>query len=434
MTIKDRHLARTFRYLSSANRANAGDFFIYAGIEPAAQFATVQTTIILLSSPDASCTHKCRSVRMKLALIRARYDPFGGAERFLNSAADAMVAQGVSPTIITRAWPPSAGAAIGHKIVNPRYVTSAGRDRGFARAACALLQTENFDLVQSYERLACCDVFHAVDGVHAEWLVQRKRVQSAFKQFGVRINPHHRYVLEAEKAMYHSSKLRAVICISRMVKQDVLRHYDIAPEKLHVIYGSVDTEAFHPRLRDEHRLALRKQLNIPADAPVAIYVGSGFERKGVAGFLYSVAKVRDLRGIVVGRDKRMARYRALADSLGLADRVIFTGGISDVRPYYGASDVFVMPTLYEPFGLVFGEAMACGLPAVASTQSGAADWIEHGVDGFVVDALDAATIAESIEAALADPAMGMRARQKVLPHTQAALSAQYASLYQQLLG
>ena len=370
---------------------------------------------------------------MKLALIRARYDPFGGAERFLNSAADALVAQGASPTIITRAWPQSANSAIGHKIVNPHYLTTAWRDRGFARAVGALLQLEKFDLVQSYERLACCDVFHAVDGVHAEWLEQRKHVQSAFKQFGVHVNPHHRYLLQAERQMYESPKLRAVICISQMVKQDVMRHYEIAPEKLHVIYGSVDTDFFHPRLRDEHRLTLRNHIGIDAGARVAIYVGSGFERKGVSAFLRSVAKVTGLHGIVVGRDKRIAHYRALADSLGLAGRVIFTGGISDVRPYYAASDVFVMPTLYEPFGLVFAEAMACGLPVVASTQSGAADWIEHGADSFVVDALDTVAIAQSIEAALADPAMGMRARSKVLPYSRAASSTQYAELYRQLL-
>ena len=129
---------------------------------------------------------------MKIALIRAKYDPFGGAERFLNSAAEALVAQGASPTIITRAWPQSGSASIAHRIVNPQYFTSAGRDRGFAQATCELLQTEKFDLVQSYERIGCCDVFHAVDGVHAEWLAQRKRVQSPLKQWGVRINPHHR--------------------------------------------------------------------------------------------------------------------------------------------------------------------------------------------------------------------------------------------------
>lgn len=372
---------------------------------------------------------------MKPALIRASYDPFGGAERFLNSAAEAMVAEGFSPTIITRAWPQSANAiAIAHRIVDPHYLTPAGRARGFARATCELLQTEKFDLVQSYERISCCDVFHAVDGVHAEWLAQRQRVQSPLKKFGVRINPHHRYVLEAERAMYHSSQLRAVICISEMVKLDVLRHYDIAADKLQVIYGGVDTEFFHPRLRDEYRQAIRAQLHIPADAPVAIYVGSGFERKGVTGFLISVAKVPDLHAIVVGRDKHMAKYQAFAYSLGLMDRVTFTGGISDVRPYYAASDVFVMPTLYEPFGLVFAEAMACGLPVVASRQSGAADWILHGVDSFVVDALDTVAITQSIAAALADPAIGMRARAKVLPHTAAATGAQYAALYRRLLG
>ena len=370
---------------------------------------------------------------MKFALIRAKYDPFGGAERFLNSAAEALVAQGAQPTIITRAWPQSADTAIAHKIVNPSYFTSAGRDRGFAQATCTLLQTEKFDLVQSYERIACCDVFHAVDGVHAEWLAQRKRVQNPLKQFGVRINPHHRYVLDIERQMYHSPRLRAVICISQMVKQDVLQHYDIAPENLHVIYGSIDTETFHPRLRDQHRFTLRKQLNIPPGAAVAIYVGSGFERKGVRQFLKSVAMVPGLYAMVVGRDKHVAKYQAFAHSLGMKDRVLFTGGLSDVRPYYAASDVFVMPTLYEPFGLVFGEAMACGLPVVASTQSGAADWIEHGIDSFVVDALDSVAITRSIEAALADPAMGMRARAKVLPYTPAATSARYAALYRQLL-
>ena len=90
---------------------------------------------------------------MKLALIRAKYDPFGGAERFLNSAVDALLMQGASPTIITRAWPQSADARVAHRIINPRYLTSAGRDRGFARDLMALLKTQSFDLVQSYERI-----------------------------------------------------------------------------------------------------------------------------------------------------------------------------------------------------------------------------------------------------------------------------------------
>ena len=92
-----------------------------------------------------------------------------------------------------------------------------------------------------------------------------------------------------------------------MLKQDVIRHYGVTPEKLLVIYGSIDTDAFHPGLREPHRVELRKKLGIPKSARVAIYVGSGFERKGVLGFLLSVAKVDGLRGIVVGRDKHSFR-------------------------------------------------------------------------------------------------------------------------------
>lgn len=370
---------------------------------------------------------------MKIAFIRARYNPFGGAERFLNSAAEALVAQGSSPVIVTRDWPDSGHAGIQHRIVNPRYFTKAGRDRTFAQATLALLQQEKFDLAQSYERMAGCDVFHAVDGVHAEWLVQRQRVQGGLKRLGVQINPHHRNLLKAERAMYTSPQLRAVICISQMVKRNVMQHYGVAENKLHVIYGDIDSEKFHPGLRDEHRASMRKQLNIPDDAPVAIFVGSGFERKGAAAFLATVAKVKGLYGLVVGHDKHLPRYRALATKLGIAQRVIFTGGIKDVRPYYGASDVYLMPTLYEPFGLVFGEAMACGLPAITSPQAGAADWIEQGTNGFVVDPLDIDGLARAAEAAMADPAMGARARSAVMPYTKADTAARYGALYRQLL-
>ena len=371
---------------------------------------------------------------MKIAFIRARYNPFGGAERFLNSAAEALVAQGSSPTIITRAWPDSGHAGIQHRIVNPRYFTKAGRDRSFAEATLALLQREQFDLAQSYERMAGCDVFHAVDGVHAEWLQQRQRVQGGLKRFGVQINPHHRNLLKAERAMYASPQLKAVICISQMVKRNVMRHYGVAEDRLHVIYGEIDSEKFHPGLRAQHRAALREQLKIPADAPLAIFVGSGFERKGAAGFLATVARVDGLYGLVVGHDKHLPRYRAQADRLGLGQRVIFTGGIKDVRPYYGASDVYLMPTLYEPFGLVFGEAMACGLPAITSPQAGAADWIEHGRNGFVVDPLDVDGLARAVQAAIADPSMGDRAREAVLPYTKEDTAMQYGNLYRRLLG
>jgi len=110
----------------------------------------------------------------RLALVRARFDAQGGAERFVQSALGALQGRGVDVTLVTRRWPRGDTPAI---VVNPFHVGSLWRDAGFARAACAALAERHFDLVQSHERIPCCDIYRAGDGVHASWLEARARVQ-----------------------------------------------------------------------------------------------------------------------------------------------------------------------------------------------------------------------------------------------------------------
>lgn len=375
---------------------------------------------------------------MKIALVRAKYNPFGGAERFLNDAVAAMQGSDVKFTLFTRAWPAQASASMEHRIVNPRYLTSAGRDSGFNAAATRAISQEKFDLIQSYERLPDCDVYHAVDGVHAEWLRQRARISSGVKRFGISINPRHRYVLAAERSMYLSPKFKAAICISEMVKADILRHFDVSPEKLHVVYSGIDTDKFSPdsreQMRDGMRDPTRTKYGIPKSAKVAVFVGSGFERKGLAQFIRALAhptiSQEKIFGLVVGKDKLSKKYEALATQLGIRERMIFTGGVADTRPFYAASDVFVLPTVYEPFGLVCLEAMAAGLPVITSTAAGAAELVRDGVNGYVCDALDTAAIANAIKNIT--PAMGMAARDTALTFSPANMAEQYASLYRRL--
>jgi UDP-glucose:(heptosyl)LPS alpha-1,3-glucosyltransferase len=370
---------------------------------------------------------------MKLALIRAKYDPFGGAERFVETAVAALAGEGVSLTIITRDWPASANPAIAHCIVNPSYLTSTGRDRGFAAAVRALLATEKFDLVQSHERIAGCDIYRAGDGVHAEWLAQRARVSGVFKRFTTAWSPHHRYLLAAEREMFTSPALKAVICNSGMVKNEIVRHFGVDEKKLHVIYSGVDSERFTPDSRAALRAPLRTRLSIRPSTPVALFVGSGFERKGLDVFLRAVAGVAETHAIVVGKDKHLAKYERLARTLGIDRRITFTGGVGDVRPYYAAADAFVLPTLYDPFPNACLEAMAAGLPVITSKTSGAAEFIDNGVQGFVTDALDVGAMRTSLAAALADAHMGAAARQRVLGCTPQAMAGQYLTLYRQLL-
>jgi UDP-glucose:(heptosyl)LPS alpha-1,3-glucosyltransferase len=405
----------------------------------------------MISSPAELQPNAGADRQLRIALIRAKYNPFGGAERFVQTTVEALADEGVSMTVLTRAWPETSVAsgdapAVDYVILNPRYVTSTGRDKSFAAAIEQHLSHTHYDLVQSHERIVGCDVFRAGDGVHATWLEHRRRVSSGLKQLGVRLNAHHRYLLATERAMFESPKLRAVICNSQMVKADILRHFDINPAKLRVILSGVDTTVFHAGLRELHRAQTRKSLRIPKAAPVALFVGSGFERKGLIGFLMGLANQsgharltrESVRGIVVGHDKHLTRFQSFADQLGLSDRVSFVGGVKDVRPFYAAADIFVLPTLYDPLPNACLEAMACGLPVITSTGSGAAELITNGVEGFVVDALDTPAIADAIEASLAsamsDHQMGKNAAAKVAPLTPRAMAANYVALYRELLG
>ena len=369
----------------------------------------------------------------RVALVRGRYDPAGGAERFVQNALAALRAQGAVVTIVTRDWPGDDGSAL---VLDPFHVGSLWRDWAFARAVCRAVGGRRFDLVQSHERVACCDIYRAGDGIHAQWLAERARAQGVLRRIATRLSPHHRYLLAAERALFRSPRLRAVICNSDMVREEAARHFGTPRERLVLIRNAVDSQAFHPGLRAQLREGVRQQLAIPQGAPVVVHVGSGFERKGVAALLRALAHARSKPwGVIVGRDKRAAAYRALAARLGLAERVRFVGAVSDVRPYYAAADVFALATLYDPQPNAALEAMACALPVVTTPKCGVAELLEEGRSGHVRDALDAHGFAAAIDGLEGGAArrLGQAARARVEPFTPQAMAAEYLALYQRLI-
>ncbi len=373
---------------------------------------------------------------VRIALIRSRYTPFGGAERFVESALAALAEKGVTLTLITREWKGPAERSV--ILCNPFHIGRLWRDRGFARSVQKIIAGKKFALVQSHERIAGCDVFRAGDGAHAAWLEARTRTQGRFAQLATRFSPWHRYMLKAEAQMFADPRLRAVICISRMVANDVRRFFRVPEEKLRVIYNGIDCDNFSPKLRELHRTPIREKLFIPAQATVFLFVGSGFDRKGVRQLLAAFASIPDkqIHLIIVGKDRKQNIYERQAKALGINERVHFCGPQRDVRPYYGAADAFVLPTLYEPLSNAVLEALASGLPVVTSTRCGAAELITPGVNGFVCDALDVDALALHM-AALLDPVLrdsaSRAARTSVQHLTLRDMSNRYLRLYEELL-
>jgi UDP-glucose:(heptosyl)LPS alpha-1,3-glucosyltransferase len=221
-----------------------------------------------------------------------------------------------------------------------------------------------------------------------------------------------------------------------MVRTEIRERFGTAPEKLVLIRNAVDCAHFHPGLRDEMRRPVREQLRLPPDAHVVLHVGSGFERKGVAGLLGAVARARSRPwAIVVGKDKRSARYARLARRLGVDERVRFVGSVSDVRPYHAAADSFMLASLYDPQPNAALEAMASALPVVTTLKCGVAELLAEGESGFVRDALDVAGLAAALDRL--DPPtarrMGEAARAAVERYTPQAMAAEYVALYGRLL-
>lgn len=330
-----------------------------------------------------------------VALVRQRYTPYGGAERFVERTMETLARQGVTVTVVARRWR-NATENETPVTCDPFYLGRLWRDYSFSRCVRRQWLGRPGWLVQSHERIPGCDLYRAGDGVHAQWLDLRARRQNPLQRLATRLNPYHHYLLTMERRLFGHPNLRAVICNSEMVKREIKSWFQLPDDKLHVIHTGVDTQLFHPRHGEHYSREVRLEWGIPPEATLFLFVGSGYERKGLGTLLQAMTAVEDGWLMVVGRDAHAEKFKKMAKRLKISGRSRFAGGREDVRPFYAAADAVVLPTLYDPFPNVALEAMACGLPLITSHQCGASDLVEDGHAGLLCDALDVTALSGHI--------------------------------------
>lgn len=373
---------------------------------------------------------------MRIALVRQNYNPFGGAERFVERAIAALDREDLELTLLTRRWPRAMTPARTQILeCNPFYLGRTWRDASFAHAVHKQLNGGHYALVQAHEKIAGCEVYRAGDGVHRVWLEQHGRACGAAQLFMRHLSLYHTYTLAAEKATLLHPNLRKVICISEMGKREIQNYFGLPDSQLEVIYNGIDLEKFSPQVK-ALRESTRAQWKIDFSAPVFLFVGSGFARKGLAQLIRTLPQQAYL--LVVGKDKHTAKYIHLADKLD--KQVVFAGPQQDVLPFYGAADAFVLPAIYEPFGNVILEALSCGLPTIVSNACGGAELIQAGSNGWICEAFDDETLhaclhamLESIAVPSAHQAMCEQARYAALPLSSDAMANKMLALYHSLL-
>lgn len=206
---------------------------------------------------------------------------------------------------------------------------------------------------------------------------------------------------------------------------DFYRHLGVPPDKIVLVPYAVDNERFvaASSLSDAERRRLRVELGVPPDRPVILYASKFHPRKRPGDVVKAAAELRrggaDFTVLMVGDGALRTELEGLVVSLAL-DNVVFTGFVNQSRlpAVFAASDVFVLPSENEPWGLVVNEGMCAGLPVVVSREPGCVpDLVGHGDNGFLFEAGDVAGLAEALHTLLRDPAlrerMGRRSRERI---------------------
>jgi len=255
----------------------------------------------------------------------------------------------------------------------------------FAYAAPTVARRDGAELVLSFARTIGADILRSGGGAHVSYLRAARLWRGTAGALAMRLTPYHRVQMLVERLGFKSRKLKRVIAVSNMVRDDLARTFGLAPKRIATLYNGVDHDRFKPAPSPAMRAEVRMRYGIPGSAVLIAFVGNGFARKGLGALLEATSVVTDNPYlIVVGNDRARGSYERRAQKLKIADRVIFAGAQPDAERFLQAADALGFPSLFEPFGNVALEAMACGIPALTSAACGVAELMPPELQPAVV--------------------------------------------------
>jgi UDP-glucose:(heptosyl)LPS alpha-1,3-glucosyltransferase len=317
--------------------------------------------------------------KLNIALVRRGYSPTGGAEAYLRRLADGIIKAGHDLQLVgTEEWPQDQWP------FGSRKCLSAKSAIGFADELEQIRAQLRCDVLFSLERVWSCDVYRAGDGVHRAWLARRRKFEIPLKQFVRAASRKHRDLLQLEESLFAARNAGRVIAASQMVRNEITEVYGYPADNIDLVRNGVplDRFRFDPELREKSRA----QLNLKQDQIALLFAGSGWERKGLLFAIEAMAlcKDRKLRLLVAGRGDARP-YKTTRLHFWREQPVQFLGEVADLVPIYAAADIFILPTIYDPFSNACLEALACGLPVITTRSNGFSEIIESGVHGSIVE-------------------------------------------------
>ncbi|MGD8453187.1 MAG: glycosyltransferase [Phycisphaerae bacterium] len=260
----------------------------------------------------------------------------------------------------------------------------------YAELACRIAEDESFDLIHAHDWMTY------LGGIAVAELTGRPLVvhvhSTEFDRSGSNVN---QQVYDIERAGMHRAD--RVIAVSHLTRSLALRHYGVDPRKVEVVYNAID---------DDGGTSGASLPPIANDEKIVLFLGRITMQKGPEYFLAAAKRVLEVidnvRFIMAGSGDMIRRMIELAAEMGIGHKVLFTGFLrgDDVRRVFRMADLYVMPSVSEPFGIAPLEALANDVPVLISKQSGVSEVLQHALK---VDFWDVDEMANKIVAVLRHP-------------------------------
>lgn len=323
---------------------------------------------------------------LTIGFLRRGYSSSGGVEVYLKGLAGGLYARGHRVILLgTDEWPVEAWPGGEILRCNGKTLTTYSAEIERHKASSGI----HFDLILSVEKVPGCDLYRTDEGLHLAWLTERASTISPWARWFQWHNPKHREKLALEKQLFCSDSTRRVISISEKITRDIISYYGYPLEQISMIRNGV------PQLgipSSEERQQARKALGIFPDEKIVLFVGTGWERKGLHTAIRAVelcAKEDPRIKLLVAGKGSVRRYSSPVAR--------FLGPVKEMSIVYAAADIFITPTIFEPFSLAALEALSAGLPVITSAAAGISEVMTPGLHGEVITkSSDVAAFADAL--------------------------------------
>ncbi len=316
-----------------------------------------------------------------IAVVIPKYGLLGGAEQSTAELTERLAHQtGFDFYVLANRWQTSSTTTRFHKIPIisfPKFLTTIS----FAYFVQHQINRNNFSLVHSHERIFAADIFTMHGIPHRYWVHNIRRKKMSLYDLAT---------AWVEKKLVYKGNCKKFIAVSSLTKDIFLQEYKINPDKVAVINPGVDLNDYAQQNKNFVRNSIRRELGINIADPVILFVSMNFEIKGLDDILFSLAKLkaqnRKFKFIVAGKGN-IKKYTKMAQEAQIISDVIFTGPVNKEKliRMYLASDLYIMLSKFDTFGMVVLEAMAAGLPVIISSNVGAKDLVQEGKNGFIIN-------------------------------------------------